>query len=756
MNITTFSHPAVWALGWTLLHAIWQGFAIVLPVAVALHLLRRQSSRLRYGLSVGALFMQVLLSVGTFFYYYLPLLAISNVTASSMAPSHRILSFTYDPMPIARAIPWQIQVYHFLEGHLTEIVSCWLLGVGVFLIRLAGGWLYLQQLKQTAVQVSDMSLQQLAENLKDRFRLRGSIQILETARVNMPMVVGLFKPVVLLPVGLATGLSLREIEAVLAHELAHIQRADYAVNLLQSVVEVLFFFHPALWWLSARVREERELCCDDMAVEACGDGRILAQALAQVEEFAQTPMLAMALASERKQLLHRVRRMLGVPVKPVVSNASLAGLTLVTLLLLSVSVYAVQQKETKQDTKPKKSVRQKAVKPTKPDLIDDNKLEFTISDDNKVESIIWKGKRLPSDQVSKIQEAYVQLDNGLITLGDVTNSTNREILQTMLETRKEPEGLTGLAAIESPLEALAITGSVHTTDGLVAIAGTVQDSDTLPNEEFKRATLYNLSNATNRAERDRLTELHNRQMDSLNRINQNLENQLQALQLKMESQRFKVEEFERKAQLLEWKKDKAREQRSALIQKNQEYMYNNGKVKLAEAELEKRMTESEAKIKESEQQIEALNNELEKLQNEQKAVRQPYQDLEREMEQIQRQQEKIMEQNERNMEAVSRVMEGHIYVNGLEVTTRGRARASRTPRAARMHYSSGSALAPGVRATSPRTPRPVLAPTPAEAPAAVSVPDQPTLAPKPATTSKPSVNSRASKPATTPKPPKID
>lgn len=756
MNITTFSHPAVWALGWTLLHAIWQGFAIVLPAAVALHLLRRQSSRLRYGLSVGALFMQVLLSVGTFFYYYLPLLAASEVTASAIAPSHRILSFAYDPMPIARAIPWQIQVYHFLEGHLTEIVSCWLLGVGVFLIRLAGGWLYLQQLKQTAVQVSDMSLQQLVENLKDLFRLRGSVQILETTRVNMPMVVGLFKPVVLLPVGLATGLSLREIEAVLAHELAHIQRADYAVNLLQSVVEVLFFFHPALWWLSARIREERELCCDDMAVQACGDGRILAQALAQVEEFAQTPMLAMALASERKQLLHRVRRMLGVSVKPVVSNASLAGLTLATLLLLSVSVYAVQQKETKQDDKPKKSVRQKAIKPAKSGLVDENKLEFTISDDNKVESIIWKGKRLPSDQVSKIQEAYVQLDNGLITLGDVANATNREILQTMLETRKEPEGLTGLAAIESPLEAVAITGSVNTTDGLIAIAGTVQDADTLPNGEYKGTTIYNLRNATNRAERDRLTELHNRQMDSLNRINQNLENQLQALQLKLERQSFKVEEFERKAQVLEWKKDKAREQRSALIQKNQEYMYNNGKVKLAEAELEKRMSESEAKIKESEQQIEALNNELEKLQNEQKAVRQPYQELEREMEQIQRQQEKIMEQNERHMETVSQVMEERFYVNGLEVTTRNRARAGRTPRAARMHYSRGSLLAPSVRVTSPRTPRPALAPIPVEVPAAVSVPDQPTLAPKPATTSKPSVNSRASKPATTPKPPKID
>ena len=246
------------------------------------------------------------------------------------------------------------------------------------------------------------------------------------------MVVGVLKPVLLLPVALVTNLTTRQIEAILAHELAHIKRHDYAVNLLQSVVEVLYFFHPALWWLSARVREEREHCCDDLAVQACGgDGRILAQALARVEELRLTavnsaPTLAMAFATNRQQLLHRVQRMLGVPSRPFISNGSLAGLTLATILLMSVSVYAVQ----KQD-KPKHKISRPHPTSTRKHKIDSDS-EYEMVDNQKISRIIWKGHKLSAARVQKLQHKLDQVMAGQLSLDDVSQP-DRDILLTIIE-----------------------------------------------------------------------------------------------------------------------------------------------------------------------------------------------------------------------------------------------------------------------------------------------------------------------------------
>ncbi|MBC7572502.1 MAG: M56 family metallopeptidase [Spirosoma sp.] len=350
MNAITLSGPVADALGWTLVHAVWQGFALVLPVAILLHVLRNRSSALRYRMGVAGLLSQVLTSVVTFSWLYKPAAAVSAVTMTGQAPQTLLVNWQTLPQTLS----WPVQVQQFLAAHLSEFVLLYIIGVAVFILRLAGGWLYLQRLSRMATIPASDRLDALVRSLQTVMQLGPVVRVRESARVAVPMVVGSLKPILLLPIGLATNLGMAELEAVLAHELAHVKRHDYAVNLLQSVVEVLYFFHPALWWLSARVREEREHCCDDLAVQTIGgNGRILAQALAHVEEFRlsqltltqlATPALAMALSSKRQLLLHRVRRMLGVSTRPVVSNGSLAGLTLATLLLLSISVYAVQQK----------------------------------------------------------------------------------------------------------------------------------------------------------------------------------------------------------------------------------------------------------------------------------------------------------------------------------------------------------------------------------------------------------------------------
>jgi predicted nucleic acid-binding Zn-ribbon protein len=134
----------------------------------------------------------------------------------------------------------------------------------------------------------------------------------ESSKISLPLVIGFLKPVVLLPVGLVTNLSQKQIEAILAHELAHIKRNDFIINVLQNIVEIIFFFHPALWWLSNKIREERENCCDDVAIELIGEKIHLVKALANVESYRQNPALAMAFGKKRFTLLERVQRILGI------------------------------------------------------------------------------------------------------------------------------------------------------------------------------------------------------------------------------------------------------------------------------------------------------------------------------------------------------------------------------------------------------------------------------------------------------------
>lgn len=440
MNSFNFlSSPIADALGWTLLHAVWQGFALVLPAALALHLLRSRSSDLRYRIGTLTLLSQLLASAATFIWCYTPVTMINSSKSMNMA----VQALPIRWQSVAQTLPWPQQMQLFLANHLGQFVLMYLIGVALFGLRLAGGWLYLQRLTQTATQPAASICLQLANRIRSTLAIKTIVQVRESTRIAVPMVVGVLKPVLLLPIGLVTNLTTREIEAVLAHELAHVKRHDYAVNLLQSVVEVLYFFHPALWWLSARVREEREHCCDDLAVQACGgDGRILARALAHVEELRltpveSTPMLAMALTTNRQQLLHRVQRMLGVPTRPFISNGSLAGLTLATILLMSVSVYAVQQQ-----AKPKQKVSQPH--PTRKHKAG-NGTEFSITDNQKVEYVIWKGQKLPAKRVAQLQLQLDQVMAGQLSL-DAVKQPDRDILLTIIETNQgHQEGMEALA-----------------------------------------------------------------------------------------------------------------------------------------------------------------------------------------------------------------------------------------------------------------------------------------------------------------------
>ena len=168
----------------------------------------------------------------------------------------------------------------WIDEWLPLVVCVWLAGVTLFIARLALGCWGVHRLRVASRAQPASPWQSVAERLAVQLRLDSAFRVVESGLVDAPGVIGSIRPVILLPVAVLTNLTPGQVEALLVHELAHIRRRDYAVNLLQTVAETLLFFHPAVWWVSSRIREEREHCCDDVAVGVSGEPIAYASALA--------------------------------------------------------------------------------------------------------------------------------------------------------------------------------------------------------------------------------------------------------------------------------------------------------------------------------------------------------------------------------------------------------------------------------------------------------------------------------------------
>jgi beta-lactamase regulating signal transducer with metallopeptidase domain len=297
------------ATGWALLHFLWQGTALAALAAAAMALCRRASTR--YLLGVGALGLMLLAPLATFLVYSQQHSGVADTAKSSplaaaqatardrdaASGSMRRSSFGRSAIaPSLDALPW--------------LVEAWLLGVAFFSLRSAGGFLLLERERRRQSSVVSERVLEICYTLQDQLGLDRAIAFCECKWLQAPAVIGWFRPVVFLPVTALTGLSEEQLQVVIAHELAHIQRFDPFVNVFQVCVETLLFYHPAVWWLNKRIRAEREHCCDDRAVALCGNAVEYARALTLMEEWRSAPVFAMA--ANRGPLTERIVRVLGL------------------------------------------------------------------------------------------------------------------------------------------------------------------------------------------------------------------------------------------------------------------------------------------------------------------------------------------------------------------------------------------------------------------------------------------------------------
>jgi beta-lactamase regulating signal transducer with metallopeptidase domain len=304
MTIANWLSPEVMRpAGWALLHFVWQGTALAALAAVAMAFFRRASAR--YLVAVGMLVLMLAAPVATFFSYR-NADAVMAWTSAAPAPTVAVPHVTAWKASARSAVAPQRSAPDLFPW----MVEAWLIGVALFSLRSAGGFLLLERMRRRQSVVVSGRLKEVCVELQGRIGLTRAIRYCQCQWLEAPAVIGWFRPVVFLPLTALTGLSEDQLQAVIAHELAHIQRLDSFVNAFQVVVETLLFYHPAVWWLNQRIRLERENCCDDTAIALCGNAVEYARALTLMEEWRVAP--AMAMAANRGPLSARIMRLLGV------------------------------------------------------------------------------------------------------------------------------------------------------------------------------------------------------------------------------------------------------------------------------------------------------------------------------------------------------------------------------------------------------------------------------------------------------------
>jgi uncharacterized protein (TIGR03435 family) len=333
MNAIQILATQTWAerLGLTLLHFVWQGTIVVMIYAAV----RKWGARTlgpsgRYFLACAALTAMALIPIVT--WMLLPVQKSAAVTFSAPMSAPRAESVPTIPFLLPSGV-YAASPRHFLSW----VVVFWMIGATAFSLRLLSGWIHAQRFRHRMVRAASLEWQQRLDRLKACISVTRPVRLLVSGLIEAPGSMGWFRPIVLVPAGALTGLPCAQMEALLLHELAHVRRHDYLVHILQSVVETVLFYHPGVWWVSAHMRTDRELCCDDIAVSITGDAVVYARALAEFDSarFIQPAVVAASGGSVAK----RIARLLGQ--SSTAGHATSGTATVQALMLLAIVAWAV-------------------------------------------------------------------------------------------------------------------------------------------------------------------------------------------------------------------------------------------------------------------------------------------------------------------------------------------------------------------------------------------------------------------------------
>ncbi len=302
------------AIGWTIFHSVWQGVFISIILGISILAINNKNSRFRYALGVTSLFIMLASAAITFINVYKPAAGFIQPGETNFMINGQNLTSYLNPADMPQNVlsldSMFGKIQKYFSSHLSLIATVWFAGLMILSLRFFGGLIYIRRLRNNGLNSIDEQLLNTFEFLLKKMKLNRSVKIFYSALVKIPTAIGYLKPVILLPLSFASGLTQNQIEAVLAHEIAHIKRNDFIVNIIQTIAEIIFFYHPAAWLISSFIRKERENCCDDYAIGICGNSVEYSKALLAIQQTnEQTTSFVLAAVGNDNNLFRRIKRM---------------------------------------------------------------------------------------------------------------------------------------------------------------------------------------------------------------------------------------------------------------------------------------------------------------------------------------------------------------------------------------------------------------------------------------------------------------
>ena len=336
----------VHALSWTIIHSIWQISFIAIIMSTILYFVKAEYARLRYLiglLSLGTVFISCLITFILCFQPSIPSDDIGGAFSSSFHSGNFMLLLNEGNSG------WLSGIVDFINSKSVTISQFWIIGVVIFTFKFLFSLGYIQYINHPSGLKNNKRFDTILARLKDKMEINRNIFIAESKRVITPVVSGFIKPIILFPASVATTLTNEEIEIIVAHEIAHIIRNDWIVNMIQSIVEILFYYHPAVWWISAHIREERENCCDDIALQNGFNNLDYARVLVKLKDMQLNymPSLAMSFFRSENTLLNRIKRLLGQPQ----NRKNMREKLIAFALIFSVAIAFANDRKDRQEVK---------------------------------------------------------------------------------------------------------------------------------------------------------------------------------------------------------------------------------------------------------------------------------------------------------------------------------------------------------------------------------------------------------------------
>jgi beta-lactamase regulating signal transducer with metallopeptidase domain len=344
-------------IGLTILHSLWQITLLWIVLVAMLRLCPKASSAVRYTFAISILMLAVLTTAATAVYEWQ-----LHATSDEISVLSSDITQTLQTVHVTASQTLLSRIIDTLNASVPLLAWLWCAGLVVMGTRFGGSFFYLRTLRaQKNIAATSPFWEQELKRLSRALGLRCEVAIATSARVSSPLTLGSISPIILLPTGLLSGMSTAQLEAILIHELYHIKRRDYIINICQALVEVVLFYHPAIWHINHIIREERENCCDDQTVAFCGDAIAYARALTQIQNInaLTKPTLAMSATGPKVgNFTNRIKRLFNKYPNPAQARSKgilAIGFLIVYLCIVLVSAYVSTAQPVEPEKKPMKT-----------------------------------------------------------------------------------------------------------------------------------------------------------------------------------------------------------------------------------------------------------------------------------------------------------------------------------------------------------------------------------------------------------------